>query len=658
MAIVKMKKFHLLVLDSHREKLLKELQLFRNIQFEDVCGIEDFGDETLSAFKRPAVDESVSKYDDTINQCSYAIDLINKYSPQISGIKGLINGLPNYTFEEMEKKALEVNFNQKYTEVKGLGDELSKVESNVSKNRDLIKELEPVANLDVSFTEMSKLEHFNSFVGGVSGKIVDLFIQSMENLEYTYWKEIGVYKDEHFFFIITDVREEDDLNEALRIGNLNKIKIDTDLLPGDKIDELQGEISKLEKRKEEIISEIAGKQDELEDFKLTYEYYGNLKIRALAEKDFMKTSSVCVLTGYCPEFDVDRLEKTVSKVCKEDYIVKFENVDKDCSQTPILLKNNKFVKVFESVTSTYALPRYNEVDPTPLYAPVYALFFGMMSADFGYGLVILILTTLALKKCNLSPDMKKNVKFFQLISISTAVWGFLYGSYFGASIPGMWRLFDLSTQFMNILILSIIMGGIHLYFGLAVKAYMLIRDKQYIDMIFQVVSWYVTLSGIIVLLLSMAGIIQPALKTPSMFVMILGIVMLIVGGAMGSQGNILKRLVAGIYNVYGISSYIGDFVSYSRLMALGMAGGYIAFSVNMIAGMVWGKTIVGYVAAIFILIFFHAFNLFLSCLGAYVHSLRLVYVEFFGKFYEGGGKAFRFFRNKTKYINLDRHYED
>lgn len=345
-------------------------------------------------------------------------------------------------------------------------------------------------------------------------------------------------------------------------------------------------------------------------------------------------------------------------MCGDTYTAEFEEVDKNDSEVPIILKNNRIVRAFESITSTYALPKYNEVDPTPLYAPIYALFFGMMSADVGYGMVLVILTSLGLKICNFTPNMKKNVKFFQLIGISTTIWGFLYGSYFGASIPGMWRLFDLSKDFMTILIISIIMGGIHLAYGLLIKAYMQVRDGQYVDMFFDVIAWFLTLGGIISFLLSLAGIISLEVGNIAKYVMIVGIILLVIGGARASEGNIAKRLVAGIYNVYGISNYIGDFVSYSRLMALGMSGGYIAFSVNMIAGMVWGKTFIGYIAAIIILVLFHAFNLFLSCLGAYVHALRLIYVEFFGKFYEGGGKAFKFFRNKTKYINLDRQYED
>ncbi|MEG0250685.1 MAG: V-type ATP synthase subunit I [Peptostreptococcus sp.] len=658
MAIVKMKKFHLLALDSHREKLLRELQIFRNIQFEDVSNVEDFEDEGLLSFQKPIVDSQVSEFEDRMNQCLYIIDLISKYTPPISGLKSLIDGLPNYTFEEMENRVKDVNFEVEYGQVKILGDELAKIESSISKRKELIKELEPISNMDVSFESINNLKSFKAVVGGVSGKLLEIFKEEMDNLEYTYCEEIGVYKEEHFFFIIYDRREEDQVLEMFRIGNLNIIKSDSNKIPKDKINDLEKEIESLTFREKEITSELGSKLGILADFKLYYEYLGNLKVRSQAQRDFMASRSVCMLSGYCPDFDIKRLENAIKSICNEDYTFEIEEVDKNSEEVPIILKNNRFAKAFENVTSTYALPKYNEVDPTPLYAPIYALFFGMMSADVGYGVILLLLTTIGLKVCNFTPNMRKNVRFFQLIGVSSTIWGFLYGSYFGASIPGMWKLLDLSTQFMEILVLSIIMGGIHLFYGLLIKAYMQIRDKQYMDMFFDVIAWYVTLGGIICLLLSAAGVLSSKVGDISLYVMIVGLVLLLIGGARAAEGNIGKKIAAGLYNVYGLSSYIGDFVSYSRLMALGMSGGYIAFSVNMIAGMMWGKTIIGYLGAILILVLFHAFNLFLSCLGAYVHSLRLIYVEFFGKFYEGGGKAFKFFRNKTKYINLDRQYED
>lgn len=125
MAIVKMKKFHLLVLNSYREKLLRELQIFRNIQFEDVCEVENFESEDLLRFKRIAVEEEISKYEDQMNQCTYAIDLISKHTTQLTGLKALIEGLPNYTFEEMEKKVSSMDFEMEYSSIKSLGDELA-----------------------------------------------------------------------------------------------------------------------------------------------------------------------------------------------------------------------------------------------------------------------------------------------------------------------------------------------------------------------------------------------------------------------------------------------------------------------------------------------------------------------------------------------------
>lgn len=658
MAIVKMKKFHLLVLDSYREKLLRELQIFRNIQFEDVCEIEDFEEKDLFKFKRPHIEEKVNSYEEKINQCNYAIDLITKYTPSVSGFKNLVDGLPNYTFEEMEKKAREFPFEEEYGLVKELGDELNSIESGISKRREVIKELEPVQNLDISFNELDKLRHFDACIGGVSGKIVDLFIEKAKELKYSYFEEIGIYKDEHYYLIISDKREEEDLVEVMRVGNFNRLKLNSELLPKDEILKLKNEIEELQKKKSEVIKKLGEKNSKVKDFELVYDYVGNLKVRELAQKEFMTSESVCVLSGYCPEYEVSRLEKMVKENSNNEYMMEFEEVDRDSEEVPIMLKNSRLVSAFEGITSTYALPKYNEVDPTPLYAPIYAFFFGMMSADFGYGVVLFLLTTLALKRCNLSPNMKKNVKFFQLISVFTVICGFLYGSYFGKEIPGMWHLFTLSRDFMTILVISIIIGGFHLFYGLAIKGYMHVRDKRYADMFFDVIVWYMTLLGIIGFILSGSGVLAASFVQPTKYLMILGILLLVVGGARAATGGLPQRLVAGLYNVYGISNYIGDFVSYSRLMALGMSGGYIAFSVNMIAGMVWGHGIIGYVAAIFILVFFHAFNLFLACLGAYVHALRLIYVEFFGKFYEGGGKAFKFFRNKTKYINLDRQYED
>ena len=180
---------------------------------------------------------------------------------------------------------------------------------------------------------------------------------------------------------------------------------------------------------------------------------------------------------------------------------------------------------------------------------------------------------------------------------------------------------------------------------------MLIRDGKALDAVYDVLFWYMALMGGMAYLVFKMKNLSPAVTSVSMWIMIVGMVGIVLTGGRDAKG-VGAKLGGGLYSLYGISSYVGDFVSYSRLMALGLSGGFIASAINMIAGMISGSW-VGMIFIPVILIGGHFFNMFLSFLGAYVHTSRLMYVEYFGKFYEGGGKPFKDFRTENKYINLD-----
>ena len=335
----------------------------------------------------------------------------------------------------------------------------------------------------------------------------------------------------------------------------------------------------------------------------------------------------------------------------DNYYLTFTDADRDDATVPIKLKNGKVASTFENLTGMYAYPRYNEIDPTPLFTPFYILFFGMMGADVGYGLVLLIATMFVLKVVNLSSQMRKSIKFFFYLSFSVIFWGLLYGSYFGATIPGMWRLVDPASQYNDLLVGSIVFGVVHIFVGLAIKAYMLIRDGKSLEAVYDVLFWYMALIGGMLFLIFKLMNLSAVMANVSMWVMIAGMAGIVLTGGREAKG-VGAKLGGGLYSLYGISSYVGDFVSYSRLMALGLSGGFIASAINMIAGMISGSW-VGMIFIPVILIAGHLFNMFLSFLGAYVHTSRLMYVEYFGKFYEGGGKPFKDFRTENKYINLD-----
>jgi V/A-type H+-transporting ATPase subunit I len=391
--------------------------------------------------------------------------------------------------------------------------------------------------------------------------------------------------------------------------------------------------------------------ERIEDFQYAYEYYHNLIERTSVLANFLRTKETLLIAGWVPMNQNEAFETLIRQVADERYHLEFEEVkEHEKKSVPIKLQNGKITSKFETLTQMYSLPAYDEIDPTPLLVPFYLLFFGMMVADFGYGALMMILTLLAPKIVHLTPSMENFMSFFFWLSIPTMGFGLLYGSIFG-DIIRMPALIEPTRDINTLLLMSVGFGLLHIFFGLGIKAFMLIRDGKPLAALFDVGSWLLTISGAVLFALGamMEGFTQIA--RPSMFVMIGGmsLVVLTQGRASKSIGG---KIGGGLYALFGITNYVGDIVSYTRLMALGLAGGSIAAALNLIMRFFPGRSffIVGpifFVAA-------HSFNIFLSLLGAYVHSCRLQYVEYFGKFYEGGGRAFNAFRPLNRYVEVKK----
>ncbi|MFA5577070.1 MAG: V-type ATP synthase subunit I [Tissierellaceae bacterium] len=647
MAIVKMSNFSLFAFDSERDKLLHELQKFGYVHFTSLDKNEDLIEEGLEPV---AIPESIGEVDEEISKVKYAIDLLTKYYTKETGIKAMIRGMDNLNFEELEDKASKIDYLPVYHELRELSSKLDDINSQMKDLGSQKDELHHWKGLDYPIDELKGFQRTKIFMGTSPKKMKEKFDKDLLNLNLTHVETISEDKDSIYLFAMTSMEEAEKFNEILRNCGFSNVLISGKMTAREEIESIDQRLRELEDSSLELKASVEKLADKLPSFQVVFEYLMNKKLRLMVAEDFLTTEKVNIINGYIPTDLKEEFEGAVKGSLEDTYYLNIEEAAEDDPAVPVLLKNSRFAETFESLTTMYALPRYNEIDPTPLLAPFYLAFFGMMVGDAGYGILMLIATFFVLRLANLGDSQEKFIRFFYYLSYSVIVWGVVFGSYFGGAIP-IRGLMDPATQYQELLIMSIVFGLIHLFFGLAINAYLSIREKRYLDALFDVGFWYMAVAGGIVFLLTTMMPLGPAINTVSKYVMIAGMVGIVLTGGRESKG-VATKTIGGLFSLYGISSYVGDFVSYSRLMALGLAGGFISASINMMVGMLFNIGFIGIILGVVVFLGGQLFNLFLSLLGAYVHTSRLTYVEFFSKFYEGGGEFFRVFRNKAKYINL------
>ena len=421
---------------------------------------------------------------------------------------------------------------------------------------------------------------------------------------------------------------------------------------------------------EEAAAAIRSRAEQREAFKFTADYYRMRAEKYRVLQELPQSGQAFFLEGYVPAACADRLLQKLS--ARFDLVAQVQEPEQ-AEEAPVALQNGFFAEPVESVVESYSMPGPSEFDPSRLVSVFYYLMFGMMLSDAGYGLMLVCGTGILLMKVrNMKPGMKKMMKLFFYCGISTVFWGLMFGSFFGDAVnviastffgrpdiqlKPLW--FEPVKEPMRLLVFAFALGIVHLFTGLGAKGVQYIRAGKYADAIYDVLFWYLFVGGGIVYLLSMDMITQmlglgftlpPAVGTVSLLLMGIGAVGVVLTGGRESR-NWFKRLLKGAYSAYGVTSYLSDILSYSRLLALGLATGVIAQVFNKMGSML-GATWYG--VLIFILVFLvgHVLNLGINILGAYVHTNRLQFVEFFGKFYEGGGRKFEPFTEHTKYYKV------
>lgn len=645
MAIVKMSKFHLFTFSEQRRELLKALQKFNLTNFNDLKVAE--GEDGIKKVELP---EEIIAIDERIQESKWAIDLLSKYQKKEGLIEGLTKEQKSFTLEDLRLRANKYDFEKNYKDLKDIYESRARYEQKIQNDKTLIDELKPWSSIPIKVKELKNLKSVGVSIGTIPEKFLNELKEDLSKFELAELVEVDRLNKLSYGLIFYDKSIEDQVIECLRKNSFAPSDIKTDGYVKDKIKELEENISSYRSQIEKLDKSIEKHCVDLEDFQIVYDFNKNEKLRLSAENNFISTDRVNVMEGYLPTDKVDDFIKTIEGVVGSNYYFDVKEADRDDKDVPIILKNNKFVSDFQMLTSMYSMPKYNEIDPTPLFAPFYWLFSGIMIGDAGYGLIVLIACLIGLKFFNLKKSMRSMVRFFMYLAISTTIWGLVFGSFFGDTIK-LPALIDPATESVKMIGMSLIFGTIHIFFALGIKAYMNIRDRNFIDFICDVLVWYLALIGIILWIISVALSLSPILNKIGMWLTIIGLIGIAATGGRAEK-SLGGKIGWGIYSAYGITSYIGDFVSYLRLMALCLAGSFIAVAVNMIVRILIGAGPLGVVFAVIIFIVFQLFNAFLSYLSAYVHSARLVYVEMFNKFYEGGGRPFKKMIEESKYFNI------
>ncbi len=428
----------------------------------------------------------------------------------------------------------------------------------------------------------------------------------------------------------------------------------------DRIDDEREEIARLSRKLKNYARYI-------EDFETLVDYYTIQIDQEGAARKMGTTKYTFAFEGWIPA----KAEKALVTELPADYTCHMELRDpKEDEIPPTLLENGIWGSSVESVVKMYSTPSYFEYDPCNVAGFFYILFFGFMLSDAGYGLLLTIATAFLLKKKKLENSMRRFLTLFFFCGLSTVFWGALFGGWFGNLIETVTlKKFALGPIWFNpldnpekLLAFAILLGMIHVYAGLALKAVNLIRRRKWLDAVCDVGFWYIFFTGEALYLLPYIPYvgkmeIAQTLSPYGLYLLAAGFVLILFTKGRKAK-NIFVRIFGGITCVYSLVDMLSDALSYSRLMAMGLATSVIINVFNEIAAMAGGLTagapagqlIIGFIIFTIIFIVANAFNLVINALGSYVNSCRLMYIEFFGKFFEGDGKEFEPLRQNTEYI--------
>ncbi len=663
MAILQMKRLTLAVIRSQKEALLKDLIRHGCVEVSEIDEIVK--DSEISNLVK-SENSDLMKVRQAHVSLLHGIDLLNRYVPKKSP---LLSAKPEVTPDEfLDETGLwgAVQFAQQIEEEDG---RIKRIAAEESRQRSVIESLKPWADLTMPLNSEGT-EYAAVLLGTIPARIpLEEVASAVEKVtEEAQLYSVSEDKSQHYVMLICLRQKLSEVQEALRSSGFTASTVSgMEGSARECIGKAEVALKELAAEKQQLVKAIEAEDVRRDEMKLAADRMAARISIAEAEEKLFGTESVVMLEGWMPA----EKETELSHVF-EDYTCAYETRDplpEEYPDVPVKLKNNRVTDGLNMVTNMYSLPAYGTVDPNPLMAPFFIIFFGLMFADIGYGVLMIVAALFALAKIK---PQEGSLSFCRLLlwgGIATTIAGFLTGGLFSdapkqiydvycaskgiePTWQGLPRLFSPTEDSILVLVGSLILGWLHLNTGMVVSFVQKWKHGDKADAIWEEGSQWVLLIGVVIFALKKLNVVPAIPDAVALGALIIGVAMLLFGAGRNAKG--FGKVTAAFGCIYNTATgWFGDILSYSRIMALMLAGGVVGQVFNTVAIMPAKNSGINVFTVIAFLVIFllgHAMNFGLNLLGCYVHDLRLQCLEFFGKFYQDGGKPFKPLKLSGKFV--------
>ncbi len=647
MAVAEMRKVFIMGEIDLREKLIKRLEKLALFQPEPMDK-----DSTPSVFKKDEI--KTQQIEENLSKIGSAIDFLSQFEEKKFDL-GLFPNKILVQKDDYLKWTKEFQWEEVYKKCLDVEDKMEKLKEEKQALQEKYELLLPWENLSISLKKLKEKKWLNYQLIVFPSSVVPDF-QKRTPREGMHLELIFQSNKNSYFLILFLKENKAQLQSILQELKGEKVQLKEVDIPSEELNKTKIRTLEIDKELKKNLEEAKRINQEKVKLMAAHDYFLSLLEEKKASSHSCLSNYTFALKGWIKKDDLPILQKGLKGISPLE--IKVQSPEKGEKKVPIALSNKRLFKPFEFITELYGLPHYFEIDPTPFLASFFALFLALCLTDGGYGILLALIAYIIPKKIQVGEGGKKLFSILFFSGLVTIGVGIITGGFFGfefSNLPSFLSpmkklvLFNPMQEPMIFLMVALGIGIVHLLLGIVLEFWDDLKRGDIESAILDHLSWIILILGVIIFGLAWYRNLGIVPQYMGIGMLLFGAVTLFLFSGRKSK-NLFIRFAKGGYELYGLLSLFGDVLSYSRLLALGLATSVIATVVNTIAKMAWEIPLIGPIAMILILILGHLGNLAINCLSGFIHTARLQFVEFFGKFYEGGGKEFKPLREEGKYL--------